>query len=50
MINGFLDFAPTFSDGEYSHKYKSGRRLWRALSIFAPKFMSNYQSEYDNIY
>jgi dipeptidase len=34
--HGKIDFGKTFSNGEYSHKYYSGRRIWRALSIFAP--------------
>jgi len=41
------DWTATFSDGEYAHKYYSGRRMWGVFRLIAPE--TKIPAEYNNL-
>ena len=47
--DGPLDFTKTFSNGEYRHKYYSGRRMWGAFRFFAPSRADSFPDTYDDL-
>jgi dipeptidase len=50
--DNLLDFAKTFSNGEYGHKYYSQRRVHRVLSLLNVDLQLNpfYENEFDAYY
>ena len=42
-----MDWTATFSDGEYAHKYYSGRRMWGVFRLVAPD--THLPSLYENL-
>jgi len=42
--DGLLDFTKIYSDGEYAHKFYSGRRIWGGYHLACPS--KNFPSDY----
>lgn len=48
---GPLDFTAIYSDGEYDHKFYSGRRVWGAYRMFGVDLPDSYTNlKYDTVY
>eukprot|EP00441_Pelagodinium_beii_P026643 CAMPEP_0197679560 /NCGR_PEP_ID=MMETSP1338-20131121/91873_1 /TAXON_ID=43686 ORGANISM="Pelagodinium beii, Strain RCC1491" /NCGR_SAMPLE_ID=MMETSP1338 /ASSEMBLY_ACC=CAM_ASM_000754 /LENGTH=637 /DNA_ID=CAMNT_0043260627 /DNA_START=114 /DNA_END=2027 /DNA_ORIENTATION=- len=48
---GAFDFTWIYSEGEYDHKYYSGRRMWRAYARFGLSYNDTYSDlRYDLVY